>query len=174
MGRNRVKQVIELARAIPGGLDGTILLAIGSRMSHCQNSISDDGHGRGWLRIVDRYNTAALAKAQGCDEGKWEGRYRECLSPGLVPTLKASIGIAMDILQEGLRQAQYRKLDEAFWVPVAVASYDCGANLAIKGTLENGSPDTYTSDGNFSRDVLLRQRTIETYLGRASKNGAGR
>lgn len=163
-GRWRVSRVLSLASE--GSADmihGSLLLAIGSRESNLRNVVSYDGHDRGWLQISDRYHADWLAKVRGCEEGSWEPIYESALMPGLVPPLGHAALKAISILRGSHQYLAGFGVPEPEVVPPMIAAYNCGSGNALRAWKEK-SVDRYTTNQNYSSDVLMRQRAIRSQL----------
>jgi hypothetical protein len=165
-GEHRIRIIADVVeQGTPDGIGTALLLAIGSRETSFANVVGDDGHGRGWLQIDDRFHARWLNAHAGCREGTWVARFPSALPAGRVPTLTASILRAIHILDGAMTFAESRKVPASQRLRFAVAAYDCGAGSAIRG-FANGGVDTLTTGHDYSTDVLARRDAVACYLER--------
>ena len=98
-GEHRIEIVTDLAHdGEPDAIGPALLLAMGSREAFLRNIVGDAGHGRGWLRIDDRFHRDFLSSHRGCVFGSWTATKPSALPRGLVPSLTAATRYAIELL----------------------------------------------------------------------------
>lgn len=186
-GRWRTERLLEIGDiGDPDLIHGTLLLAIGSRETNLRNivgggyfeeyeEVQSDGStatkkrfvvtgiDRGVFQINAQFHPRWLDSVKGCDSGTYEEKYNSALPPGRVPGLTSGAKKARDILRYNITYARSKNVPEDSVVRVAIAAYNCGNYLAVRA-YEEGDPDKYTSLGNYSKDVLERQRAIRRWI----------
>jgi hypothetical protein len=178
--RWRAERVLELAAAgEPDRIHGTLVLAIGSRETNLRNIVGggyfDDlgdwhttGVDRGLFQINQVYHERWLASVQGCQSGEYAEVYGVpdggALPIGRVPGLTASIKKVISILRYNITLAVKAGIPDEEVLAVAVAGYNGGVGSAIRAYQKDGDPDLVTTGKNYSRDVLLRQRAIRSFI----------
>jgi hypothetical protein len=165
-GSERVEAVANLAHeGEPDGIGPSLLLALGSRETNLRNIVGDQGHGRGWLQIDDRFHGPWLDAHAGCDSGSWEAKHKSAGAAGHVPTLTASTVKAIDMLRDNMAFGRSHGIAESQLVRFAVAAYNAGAGGALAGA-RAGNVDAKTTHGDYSADVLDRQKAVSRWLQR--------
>ena len=180
--RWRVERVLSLAaEGGPDMIHGTLLLAMGSRETNLQNIVGggyfDDagrwhttGVDRGLYQVNAGYHERWLRSVPGCLSGSYAEVYSTndggAFPEGRVPGLTASTKKAIAILRWNITYARKQGIPEFDLVRVAVAGWNSGVGTSIKAYKEKGDPDKYTTGGDYSRDVLERQRKIRAFIQR--------
>lgn len=167
LGHGRVEAVDELARrGAPDFIGVALILAIGLRETWLQNIAGDGGHGRGWLQMDDRSQTAWLRQHAGCRSGSWEFAHgHRALEHGYVPGLTASTAHAIDLLHGNYNFLRQHGLSTAHAERGAVAAYNCGAGNALAG-FRRGSVDAYTTGRDYAAWVTGTKPIVVTELKR--------
>ena|GEM_PF-1306482 len=124
-------------------LDPALLFAVMSRETNGQNIVGDHGHGRGLMQIDDRWHK------------DWLSKNNEGMDPA------SNIMKGAEILRANLN---YFKGD----MTKAVAAYNAGCGGVNKALNAGKHPDSVTTHGNYSTDVLKRMETFK-----AANIGAG-
>lgn len=176
--RWRAMRVVELAaEGPPDEVSGSLLLGLGSRESDLRNITGGgtfvdgqwvpDGRDRGCWQISSVWHSAWLAGVPGCKEGTWIEEWDEssggALPAGRVPGLTRACRFVIGLLGTNAAVAERGGIPEEDWKAVAVAGYNCGIGGAVKA-YKAGDVDRYTTGGNYSRDVLDRQRAFREAL----------
>jgi hypothetical protein len=127
-------------------LPRSVLLAIASRETGCEDVIGDGGHGRGVFQIDDRFHYDWLV-THGAAE------------PGRTPPLRAAARLAALLVAQGLGIARNHGLKGDDAVRFAAASYNAGVGGALVG-LRRGDPDLETTGGDYGADVISRMHSF--------------
>jgi hypothetical protein len=170
--RWRTERVLETGAAgEPDMIHGTLLLAIASRETNLRNVVGggyfedgkwhETGEDRGLFQINSTYHSRWLDSVPGCDSGTYEEKYDSALPVGRVPGLTRGAKKCRDLLRDRIQAARAHAIPEADVVRVAVAAYNGGSYNAIQG-YKQGDPDKYTTGGDYSKDVLARQKAIRS------------
>lgn len=126
------------------GFTTSLLLALTSRETNCRNILGDGGHGHGLGQIDDRSYPVF------CSSPHWH-------DPQVNLVMTASV------LAEKIRQ-----ISPAIHIPedrlqVGLAAYNCGAMNAVNSYVA-GVVDRRTTGGDYSKDVLARERVFAELL----------
>lgn len=165
-GQHRIEIVAELAHdGPPDGIGPALVLALGSRETDLRNIVGDQGHGRGWLQIDDRFHPGFLSTHRGCSSGSFTAKFASALPKGRVPTLTAATLFAVQLLRGNMQFARQHGVPKAQVLPFAVAAYNAGAGGALDG-FRAGKVDLKTTGKNYSADVLARAQVVARFLKR--------
>jgi peptidoglycan hydrolase-like protein with peptidoglycan-binding domain len=114
-------------------LPPALLMAVMSRETNGVNEVGDGGHGRGLMQIDDR------------SWGSWLASHHGGMDPA------SNIMKGAEILRSSINSFHGN-------VRYGVAAYNCGAGN-VENAIRNGySCDHYTANGNYSADVLHREK----------------
>jgi len=156
-GEHRVEIVTELAHdGEPDGIGPALLLAMGSREAFLRNIVGDAGHGRGWLRIDDRFHRDFLSSHRGCVSGSWTATKPSALPRGLVPSLTAATRYAIELLHDNMRFASNNGVPESQVLRFAIAAYNAGPGGALTGR-RAGNVDQETAGNDYSKERVAAQ-----------------
>lgn len=119
-----------------------ILMGIASRESRMGLALDNEGkgdfgHGHSLMQIDDR------------SHGKWlrENDWRDPF---------VAIGYGAKVLRDSINYARMKGVADE--VACGIAGYNCGPARAVRGLLDYGDPDHYTTGKDYSRDVLTRAK----------------
>jgi hypothetical protein len=165
-GRHRIEVVTELAHdGAPDGIGPALLLALGSRETDLRNIAGDQGHGRGWVQIDDRFHAPWLDAHAGCDSGSWKAKHRSGLPAGRVPTLTASTLKAIELLRSNMAFGRGQGVPKSQLLRFGCAAYNAGPSGALRG-FHARDLDANTAHGDYSKDVLERKEVVTRWLKR--------
>jgi hypothetical protein len=170
--RWRTERILEIgAEGEPDSIHGSLLLAIASRETNLRNIVGggffrndgeweETGVDRGLFQINQQYHGQWLNSVPGCDSGKYEEIHPSALPQGRVPGLTRGARKCRDLLRDRITYMKNNGVPEGDRLRCAVAAYNGGSWGALKGYMDEGDPDTYTTGGNYSKDCLARQVSI--------------
>jgi hypothetical protein len=152
---------------------GPKVLALYSRETRIQNICggakkvdgvwvqSYEDHGLAQLNEV--YNEQWLRSHKGCVENAYRATHPHCLSkPRLVPRLTDQTLYVCTRLDALIREAQRAGAKDP--ERVGVAGWNCGLYTALKAERDHNDPDKFTANGDYSKDVLEREKAIRRWL----------
>lgn len=172
--KRRTQTVLNVARSgAPDNVSGALVLALFSRETNCRN-ICGGGtfvggefipsyQDHGLAQISELYWQAWLKVHKGCEEGTYKAVTDSVLErKRLVPRLTDQTEFVCAHLDGNIVQA--RKAGARNPKAVGVAAYNCGFWNALRGEQIYDDPDHSTTGGDYSADILERERAIRRWL----------
>jgi Putative peptidoglycan binding domain/Transglycosylase SLT domain len=132
------------------GLPKGLLLAIASHETDMNDTVGDNGHGRGLFQIDDRSHRSFLA-SQGAARA------------GGKPPVPEAARYAARILRDNRAFGERKGVRKSDLMKFSVSAYNAGAGGALKG-YEAGDSDLRTTGGDYSRSVLGRHALFRELL----------
>ncbi len=141
-------------QAVSHGLPVPYLFAIASRESNCANVLGDFiggvPHGVGIVQVDVQHPIARIAR----DTGSWETDPDPLIAFG-AQVLKDNIASVVRKMP-GASPAQRLK--------AAASGYNCGMTNALRGFLDAGDTDRFTTGRDYGRDVMMRMQFFAALL----------
>lgn len=138
----------------------SLLMAIASRETNMKNIIGDSGHGYGIMQIDDR------SFPDWCNSGAWED-VEQAIAKGALVLDEKRTNVEKNqgkkISFKGKKFVGKDNLSKSDILRIAVSSYNCGW-WAYYNFSKGNDVDKNSTEGNYSKDVLKRQKAFAALL----------